>query len=86
MREERVYEFDVTREWFVKAAPFLKILAGTLSLMLPVAASATKLTLDEVASKNLENQLDFGKECAEVMLGASEMITERLAEKDGPES
>ncbi|MBI3387446.1 MAG: leucine-rich repeat domain-containing protein [Deltaproteobacteria bacterium] len=83
--KEGVYEFDVTREWFAKAAPFLKVLAGTLSLVLPVAASATKLALDEAAYKALENQLDFGKGCAEAMLSAGEKTTEWLAEKDGPE-
>jgi hypothetical protein len=83
--DEGVYEFDVTREWFAKAAPFLKVLTGTLSLVLPVAASATKLVIDEAAYKALENQLDFGKECAEAMLSAGEKTAEWLAEKDGPE-
>jgi hypothetical protein len=80
---EGVYEFDVTREWFAKAAPFLKVLTGTLSLVLPVAASATKLVIDEVAYKALENQLDFGKDCAEAMLGAAEKTAEWLDEKEG---
>ena len=34
---------NLPREWLEKAAPFLKVLTGTLSLVLPVAASATKL-------------------------------------------
>ncbi len=84
--KEGVYEFDVTREWFAKAAPFLKIMAGTLSLVLPVAASATKLALEEATYKALEDQLDFGKECAEAMLSTGEKTTEWLAEKDGPET
>ena len=53
---EGVYEFDVTREWFAKAAPFLKVLAGTLSLVLPVAASATKLALEEATYKAIEEK------------------------------
>ena len=65
---EGVYELDVTREWFAAAAPFLKVLAGTLSLMLPVAASATKLVLNEAAYKALEKQLDFEKECVKAIL------------------
>lgn len=68
---EGVYEFDVTREWFAKAAPFLKVLAGTLSLVLPVAISSAKLSLGEGAYKGLERQLDFGKYCAEAMLDAT---------------
>jgi hypothetical protein len=84
--KEGVYEFDVSRDWFLKAAPFLKVLAGTLSLMLPVAASATKLALDEATYKVLENQLDFGKECADAMLETAEKSAEWLAEKEGLES
>ena len=83
--KEGVYEFDVTREWFATAAPFLKVLTGALSLMLPVAISAAKLSLGEAAYKRLERQLDFGKSCAEAMLNATEKTAEWLIEKDGPE-
>ena len=83
--KEGVYEFYVTREWFATAAPFLKVLTGTLSLVLPVAASATKLALDEVTYKGLEKQLDLGKSCAEAMLKATDKTTDWLIEKDGPE-
>jgi hypothetical protein len=82
---EGVYEFEISREWFAKAAPFLKILAGTLILILPVAASTTKLVLDEGTYKNLENQLDFGKECAEAMLDVANKTSDWMADKDGPE-
>lgn len=84
--KEGVYEFDVTREWFVAAAPFLKVLAGTLSLMLPVAASVTKMAVDEATYKGLENQLDFGKECAKAMHDLAEKSGDWFAEKDGPAS
>jgi hypothetical protein len=84
--DDGVYEFEVTREWFVKAAPFLKVLAGTLSLMLPVAASTTKLVLDEAVYKNLENQLDLGKQSAEAMLKVSENTVDWLSEKEGMRS
>jgi len=80
-----VYEFDVTREWFEKAAPFLKVLTGTLSLVLPVAASVTKLALEESAYNAIENQLDFGKSCAETMLNASEKTADWLSRSDAPE-
>lgn len=82
---EGVYEFDVTREWFEKAAPFLKVLTSTLSLVLPVAASVTKLALEDNAYKTIENQLDFGKSCAETMLSASEKSAEWLGQSDAPE-
>jgi hypothetical protein len=84
--KEGVYEFDVTREWFAAAAPFLKVLAGTLSLVLPVAASATKLALDEATYKGLEKQLDLGKACADAMLKASDKTVDWLAEKEGADA
>ena len=83
--KEGVYEFDVTREWFAAAAPFLKMMIGTLSLVLPVAASATKLALDETTYKGLEKQLDLGKNSADAMLKATGNTTEWWIEKDGPE-
>jgi Leucine-rich repeat (LRR) protein/GTPase SAR1 family protein len=80
---EGVYEFEVTREWFAKAAPFLKLLTGTLSLVLPVVASATKLALDETIYKGIEKQLDLGKSCAEAMLKSTEKTADWLSEKEG---
>ncbi|HEX7334075.1 MAG TPA: hypothetical protein VF290_21395 [Pyrinomonadaceae bacterium] len=44
------------------------MLTGTLSLVLPVAASAAKLAIDEVTYKALEKQLDLGKTCADAMI------------------
>ncbi len=81
-----VYEIEVTREVFAKAAPFLKLLTGTLSLVLPVAAAATKLALDEATYKSLENGLDFGKECAEAMSTAAGKGADWFAEKEGLEA
>jgi len=83
--KEGVYEFDVTRDWFAAAAPFLKLLIGTLSLVLPVAASTTKLITDEAIYKGFGKQLDFGKTCADAMLSATAKTTEWFTEKDGPE-
>ena len=84
--KEGVYEFDVTHEWFAAAAPFLKVLLSTLSLVLPVAASATKLALDEATYKVLEKQLDLGRACADAMLKASRKTAEWLTERDGPDA
>ncbi len=84
-KEQGVYEFDIPREWFVQAAPFLKILSATLSLVLPVAASAIKLGVDEKAYKALENQLDFGKECADAMTKIGEKVIEWGGEGEGVE-
>jgi Leucine-rich repeat (LRR) protein len=56
-----VYEFEIDREWFKKTVPFLKILTGTLSLVLPLASSGIKLALDDVSYAAIEEELDFGK-------------------------
>lgn len=72
--KEGVYEIELTRDWFKKAAPFLKVLTGTLSLVLPIASSGVKLVLDDTAYKAIEEQLDFGKEVIDASLDASEKV------------
>ena len=67
-QKKGVYELDLPREWFTKAAPFLKLLTTTLSLVLPVAASATKLMLDDTAYKGVEEQLELGQKTTESFL------------------
>jgi internalin A len=59
---------------------------GTLSLVLPVAASAAKLALDEAIYKGLENQLDFGKKCSEAMSDAVKETEGWIARKDDPDA
>ena len=63
-----VYELNLPRDWFEKAAPFLKVLTGTLSLVLPVATSATKFVMDETAYKGLEKELDLGQKSLDSVL------------------
>ena len=80
-----VYELDLPREWFVQAAPFFKVLASTLSLVLPVASSATKLVLDDAAYKGIEKELDLGQKSVESMIKGGEKIGSWLGEKDAPD-
>lgn len=77
-----VYKIELTREWFKKAAPYLKLLTGTLSLVLPVASSAVKLTLDETAYKAIEEQLDFGKQVIAGTIGEGAKIGEYMGGTD----
>jgi len=77
-----VYELDLTREWFKKAAPLLKVLTGTLSLVLPVASSAVKLAIDDATYKQIENELDFGKEVIDASLSGSEKVSDWLGKGD----
>ena len=72
--QKGVYELELTREWFKKAAPFLKVITSTLNLILPVAASGIKLAMDDATYKPLENYLNFGKEVIDATLSGSEKI------------
>jgi hypothetical protein len=77
-----VYEIELTREWFKKAGPYLKLLTATLSLVLPVASSAVKLSLDETTYKAIEEQLDFGKNVVDATLGEGTKIGEFMGASD----
>jgi hypothetical protein len=77
-----VYELEVPRERFVKAAPFLKVLTGTLSLVLPVASSATKLLMDDAAYKIIESELDFGQKSFESVAKGIEQGESWLGQSD----
>jgi Leucine-rich repeat (LRR) protein len=83
--EKGVYELDVPREWFVQAAPFLKVLGTTLSLALPVASAATKLILDDATFDRIEDQLDLGQKSVESLLEGGEKLGEWLSEDDKAE-
>jgi hypothetical protein len=80
-----VYTLDFPREWLVKAAPFLKILSTTLSLVLPVVASIPKVVLPVDDYKGIEAQLALGKATAESLLKGGEKAGEWLAKDDGLE-
>ncbi|MEZ2301254.1 MAG: COR domain-containing protein [Microcoleus sp.] len=83
-KQKGVYELEVSRAWFTKAAPYLKLLTGTLSLVLPVAASATKLMLDEATYKGIEEELDLGQKSIESTLKGSELVTDLSTDIDAP--
>jgi hypothetical protein len=63
-----VYELNLPREWFIKAAPFLMALTGTLSLVLPAASSATDLLLGDSAYKAIEEELESGQRSLDSVL------------------
>jgi Leucine-rich repeat (LRR) protein len=80
-----VYELNVPREWFVKAAPYLKVLASTLSLVLPVASSATKVLLGDSAYKRIESELSLGEKSAESVIKGSEEAGAWLGLSNAPD-
>ncbi len=70
-----VYEIELTREWFKKAAPYLKLLTSTLSLVLPVASSTLKV-INDTAYKTLEDELDLSKDILDATAGEGKAIGE----------
>lgn len=80
-----VYDLNLPREWFVKAAPFFKVLTSTLSLVLPVASSATKLLLDDATYKGIEKELDLGQKSIESVIKGGEKLGSWLGESDAPD-
>ena len=77
-----VYDLELDREWFKKAGPYLKLLTGTLGMVLPVASSSIKLALDETAYKLVEEQLDFGKSIIDAFIGETAKIGDFLGKAD----
>lgn len=73
------------RDWFVKAAPLLKLLTGTLSLVVPVASSATKLVLDEAGYKGIERPSDLGQKSLGAVLKGGEKAGAWLDRRDAPD-
>jgi hypothetical protein len=80
-----VYDLDLPREWFVKAAPFFRVLTGTLSLLLPVASAATKMALDDSSYKRIEKELDFGLKSIESVIKGGEKTGSWLGHSDAPD-
>jgi internalin A len=80
-----VYTLTLPRDWLVKAAPFLKVLTGTLSLVMPVASSATKLVLDDATYKGIEKQLELGQKSLDAVLKGGEKAGAWLSHGDAPD-
>jgi hypothetical protein len=71
-----VYELELTHEWFKTAAPLLKVLTSTLSLVLPVAASGAEQLIEQTMYNSLENYLNFGKDVIDSALTSGGKVAE----------
>ena len=80
-----VYEFDVKRDWLVTVAPYLKVVATTLSLVLPAASAVARLQIDDTAYKAVEKSLEDGKKAAESLLKGGEKLADAIMEADPPD-
>jgi Leucine-rich repeat (LRR) protein len=83
--KQGVYELELNREWFTKAVPYFKFLTGTLSLVLPVAASATKFMLDDAAYKGIQEELDLGQKSLEFSMKGSNVAVDWQTKRDSSE-
>ncbi len=72
--QQGVYEIELTRTWFKKAAPVLKAINVTLSLVLPVATSGFKLEVDDDTFADIEEQLDFGTDIIDASMSGGEAV------------
>jgi len=70
-----VYDFELDKEWFKKAAPYLKLVTGTLSLVLPLASSALKIAND-AATKAMQEQIGLGKDFIDALPGEMVALNE----------
>ena len=80
-----VYELRLPREWFAKAAPYLKFMTSTIGLVLPVAASAGKAMMEETAYKSIEKELDLAQKSIEFSLKSSDIAVDWFGKRDTPD-
>lgn len=76
-----VYDLQLEREWFTKAAPYLKLVTSTLSLVLPVASSALKVAND-AAFQSLQNQIGLGKDIIDAIAGEGTVFNDFMGKAD----
>ncbi|MBD2157358.1 COR domain-containing protein [Leptolyngbya sp. FACHB-16] len=83
--KQGVYELELNREWFTKAVPYFKLLTGTLSLVLPVAASTTQFMLDDATYKGIQEELDLGQKSLEFGIKSSDIAIDWQNKRDSLE-
>jgi len=76
-----VYDFELDREWFKRAIPFLKFMTGTLSLVLPIMSSTLKV-VDDTAFKKLENDISLGKNVIDFFSGEGTALKKVMGPAD----
>ncbi len=77
-------ELTLSREWLAKATPFLKILFKTLSLVAPVAVSATQLVMDDSTYAGIKEELDLGQKSLDFASKGGDPILDWQAKSDAP--
>ena len=62
-----IYELEIPRKWLEMACPFLKVLTGTLGLVVPLAFSTMKLTMNDVLYKEIEKHMELGQKSLDAL-------------------
>lgn len=83
--QQGVYELELNREWFTKAVPYFKLLTGTLSLVIPVAASTTQFMLDDATYKGIQEELDLGQKSLEFGIKSSDIAVDWQTKRESAE-
>ena len=80
--QQGVYELELNRDWFSQAVPIFKLITGTLSLVLPVAAATSPLLLDDTTYGGIAQELELGKRSLELGLKASNLAVDWQTQRD----
>jgi len=83
--KQGIYVLELNREWFTRAVPYFKLVTGTLSLVLPVAASATQFMLDDATYKGIQEELDLGQKSLEFGIKGSNTAVDWQTKRDSQE-
>ncbi|HEY6422998.1 MAG TPA: hypothetical protein VIY28_07065 [Pseudonocardiaceae bacterium] len=79
--EAGVYTLDVSRDWWVKAVPLLKVTSALIKPFLGIVPAATELELTDTQWKAVKEQLALGKET----LTAAANFAGTATATDGPD-
>ncbi|MBN9121985.1 MAG: leucine-rich repeat domain-containing protein [Planctomycetes bacterium] len=80
-----VYEVKVPRDWFASAAPVLRTIALTLSVVAPMAGPLVRLALDPEAQRAIDKQLEAAVKCTEAFGKGAEKLEPWLSKDDAPD-
>ena len=83
--KQGVYELELSREWLTKAAPVLKVIFRILSLVAPVAVSATNLMMDDETFKGVKEELDLAQKSLTLADRGGAPLLDWQTRSDAPE-
>ena len=84
-KDKGVYEFDATRNWLIRVAPYANLVAGILKTMLPMVAPAINVYFGPktVDILGIKDRLDLMKEATGKLLEEELKISDRSRIRQG---